>query len=205
MKRSLWQLIMKKNFENQLFSAFQWEALAVQTSNTINNHPLALENVTGDLHNFDLITPSNTSLGHNSDLSPVGSLVVSSAIIPALEETTWFENWLISQVLNLMHHSKWFDNERDLKIRGIILFLKHCTSFKNTCQYGSVENVKYNREENIRRVKMKHRNDNEKTKGDVQYPKNWWTCNSWYYEVYIIITMSSFICSFVALPITENQ
>ena len=88
MKRSLWQLIIKKNFENQLFSVLQWETLAVQTSNTINNHRLALENVTGDLDNFDLITPSNTPLGHNSDLSPVGSLVLSSAIIPALEETT---------------------------------------------------------------------------------------------------------------------
>ena len=36
-----------------------------------------------------------------------------------------------------------------------------------------VENVKYSKEEKIRKVKIKHRNDNEKTKGDVQYAKNW--------------------------------
>ena len=70
-----------------------------------------------------------------------------------------------------MHHSQWFDDERDLKIGDTILFLKHDISFKNTYQYKMVENVKYSKEEKIRKVKIKHRNDNEKTKGDVQYAK----------------------------------
>ena len=118
-----------------------------------------------------------TVLGRNNDRFPVGSLVVSSPsrFLRALEKihNTWFEHWLISRVPKLMHHSKWFDDERDLKIGDIILFLKHDISFKNTYQYKMVENVKYSKEEKIRKVKIKHRNDNEKTKGDVQYAKNW--------------------------------
>lgn len=54
-----------------------------------------------------------------------------------------------------------------------MLFLKHDVSFKNTYQYGMVGNVKYSKEEKIPKVKIKHRNDNEKTNGEVQYPTHW--------------------------------
>ena len=93
----------EKNFENQHFSVLQWDTLAAQTSNTINNVPLVLGNITGDLHNLDLFTPNRLSLGRKTDRSPVGSLVVRSA-------STWYEHWLISQVPKLMHHSKYFSD-----------------------------------------------------------------------------------------------
>lgn len=70
-----------------------------------------------------------------------------------------------------MHHSKWFDDESDLKI-GDIIFLKHDLSFKDNHQYEMVENIKYSKKEKIWKVIIKHRNDNEKTKGDAQYPPN---------------------------------
>ena len=68
-----------------------------------------------------------------------------------------------------MHHSKWFDDESDLKI-GDIIFLKHDLSFKDNYQYEMVENIKYSKKEKIWKVIIKHRNDNETTKGDAQYP-----------------------------------
>lgn len=64
---------------------------------------------------------------------------------------TWFESWLTSHIPKLMHHQKQFDNEKDMKIGDIILFLKHDGSFKNTYQYGMTENVTYSKDEHSKR------------------------------------------------------
>ena len=44
----------------------------------------------------------------------------------------------------------------------IILFLKHEGSFKNMYQYEMVEKVDYPKDENIPKVTITYRNDNEK-------------------------------------------
>ena len=51
-------------------SILQWETLAAEISNSINNIPLAIGNITGDLENLDLITPNRLQLGRNNDRRP---------------------------------------------------------------------------------------------------------------------------------------
>ena len=48
-------------------SILQWETLAAEISNSIDNLPLAIGNITGDLENLDLITPNRLRLGRNND------------------------------------------------------------------------------------------------------------------------------------------
>ena len=51
-------------------SILQWETLAAEISNSINNIPLAIGKITGDLENLDLITPNRLQLGRNNDRRP---------------------------------------------------------------------------------------------------------------------------------------
>ena len=37
---------------------------------------------------------------------------------------TWFECWLISHVPKLMHHPKWFQTDRDVKVGECYLIFK---------------------------------------------------------------------------------
>ena len=49
---------------------------------------------------------------------------------------TWFEYCLISHVPKLMHHPKWFQTDRDIKVGDIVLFLKQENQLSSTYQYG---------------------------------------------------------------------
>ena len=60
----------KKKIMKERLSIFQWETLAAEISNSINNLPLTIGNITGDLENLDLITPNRLQLGRNNDRSP---------------------------------------------------------------------------------------------------------------------------------------
>ena len=48
---------IEKIASNERLSILQWETLAAQISNTINNMPIGLGSATADLENLDLLTP----------------------------------------------------------------------------------------------------------------------------------------------------
>ena len=47
-----------KSLENERISLLQWETLASEIANTINDLPLALGNITSQFENMDLLTPN---------------------------------------------------------------------------------------------------------------------------------------------------
>ena len=59
-ERKIWQIkeSIQKTIMNERLSIIQWETLAAEISNCINNLPLSIGNITGDLENLNLITPN---------------------------------------------------------------------------------------------------------------------------------------------------
>ena len=74
---------------------------------------------------------------------------------------TWFKNWLLSHVPNIMHQPKWFRTEYNLKEGDVDLFLKQDSLLSKTYQYGMVVSVQQSSDGIIRKVKVKYRNANE--------------------------------------------
>ena len=154
---------IQKTIINERLSILQRETLAAEISNYINNLPLAIGNMTGDLANLDLITPNRLRLGRNNERSPMGPLTVSNnpkTFLKCNEEifNAWFKNWLITHVPKLMHQPKWFDNERDVKEGDVILFLKNDGALKSTCQFGKIKEIKQSPDNRIRKVTIIYRN-----------------------------------------------
>ena len=72
------KLSVERSFENERLSIIQWETVAAEIANTINDMPLALQNKVSDFKIVDLITPNRLRLGRNNDRSPDGILNVTS-------------------------------------------------------------------------------------------------------------------------------
>ena len=76
-----------------------------------------------------LLIPNRLRLGRNNDWSPIGPMMVTEnpekfLFINEKLFNTWFECWLISQVPKHIHHPKWPQTDRDVKVGNIVLFLK---------------------------------------------------------------------------------
>ena len=67
-----------KSLENERISLLQWETLASEITNTINDLPLALGNITSQFEDMDLLTPNRLRLGRNNDRSYIGPMLVTS-------------------------------------------------------------------------------------------------------------------------------
>ena len=67
-------------------SVLQWEKIAAEVSNTINDLPLALGNIVSDFENIDLITPNQLRLGKNNERSPVSPMKVAGNHLKVLEK-----------------------------------------------------------------------------------------------------------------------
>ena len=157
---------IEKTVHNERLSIIHWETLSSQISNSANNMPIALTNSTADLENADLITPNRLRLGRNNERSPIGTLELISDPVKLMQKNncifnTWFESWLISYVPNLMQHPKWYDNDRDLKIGDIVLFLKSEKEISNDYQYGMIADFQPSKDGKVRVVNVKYRNHSE--------------------------------------------
>lgn len=83
---------IEKTVINQQLSVLQWEILAAETSNSVNDLPLVIGNSTVDLKNQDLMTPNS------NDRSPTGLLLISNNPKLFLQDNedifnAWFESW----------------------------------------------------------------------------------------------------------------
>ena len=157
---------VEKSMHNERLSIMEWETLCSEIGNSINDLPIALNNIVADIENMDLITPNRLRLGRNNDRSPVGALLVSASPDKFLNINmqifnVWFENWLISHVPKLMNRPKWFRDDYDLSEGDIVLFLKQEGSLASSYQYGMVKSLKRSSDGKIRSVQVKYRNHNE--------------------------------------------
>ena len=159
---------IEKTISNERLSVIQWETCAAEIANRINDLPLALGNVVADFDTMDLITPNRLRLGPNNNRSPCGNVTITSDVKMILQTNqnifnSWFENWLLSHVPNIMHQPKWFRTEYDLKEGDIVLFLKQDSTINKTYQYGMIKSVEKSSDGIIRKVWVKYRNANEST------------------------------------------
>ena len=137
---------IEKSYHNSRLSVIQWETVCNEISNSINNLPLALGNITSDFESMDLLTPNRLKLGRNNDRSPEGVLTLTNdpdRFIRSNKEMfdAWFENWLICHVPKLMEQPKWFKTSRNIKEGDIVLFTKQESSLSRTYQYGIVKSA----------------------------------------------------------------
>ena len=147
---------LEKTISNQRLSVLQWETVAADVSNAINDLPLALGNIGSDFETKRL------KLGKNNKRSSVSPMEVVGNHLKVLEENkkifnVWFETWLISHIPKLMEQPKWFCSDRDLKICDVVLFIKNEGSLVNAYQYGMVHEIELSRDGLIQKVVMKCR------------------------------------------------
>jgi len=116
------------NFDKQRLSVLQWETVAAQISNTINDMPLALAGHV-NFEVADVLTPNRLLMGRNNDRRPAFPVELTTKPDKFMKLNqqifeAWFEVWLTVHVTKLMHHPKWIRNEYNLKVGDIVLFTK---------------------------------------------------------------------------------
>ena len=155
-----------KSLYNERISLLQWEILVSEIANTINDLPLALGNITSQFENMDLLTVNRLRLGRNNDRSPIGPIMLTNNPDKFLFTNkklfnTWFECWLISHVSKLMHHPKWFQTDRDVKVGDVVLFSKQENQLSSTYQYGMISVLSRSSDDKIRKATVRYRNSTE--------------------------------------------
>ena len=150
---------IRKNVDKSRLSILQWETLGQQISNSINNMPVGLGNKSDLLENADILTPNRLILGRNNNRNPTLPLEISHdyrGIIRSNKEilNTWFKEWLISYVPNLVDKPKWFLPERNISVGDVVLFLKSEKEFNLQYQYGMVHTVIMSRDSIVRTVEI---------------------------------------------------
>ena len=160
------KISLEKHLCKNRLSIMQWETLAAEISNCINNLPLALGNIVSDYESMDLLTPNRLILGRNNERSPVGSMDVNSdpKRIFKMNKSifnSWFETWLMNHVPNIVYQPKWFKTD-DVKEGDVVLFLKTESSLTSNYQYGLIHSVNKSSDGKVRKVEVKYKNVNEK-------------------------------------------
>ena len=163
---------MAKHLFNDRLSIIQWETLAFQVANTINNLPICAGKVSKGLEQLDLITPNRLLLGRNNDRSPVGTITLTDDVGKIITQNNkifqaWFDAWLTSCVPNMMHHPKWFRSDVDPKVGDVVIFLKSDKEFEQIYQYGIIVGRKISRDGKIRELEIEYQNHIENVKRRV--------------------------------------
>ena len=152
---------LEKSVNNQRLSILQWETLSSPIANQINNLPLAIGDVTGDMECLDLITPNRLLLGCNNEQSLDG-LVLCDNPTRILRENekifnAWFETWLLVHVPKLMSQSKWFESDT-VTVGDIVLFTKIDSALTNSYTYGMIKKLELGKDSLPRRALVRYRN-----------------------------------------------
>ena len=118
-----------KELNNRRLSVIQWETLGLQIANSINNLPIGIGNKTKDIENLDILTPNRLLLGRNNDRCPTAPLELSQDHKRIIETNlrifkAWFHSWLVSYVPTLIERPKWHEDDKEIVVGDVILFLK---------------------------------------------------------------------------------
>ena len=60
-----------------------------------------------------------------------------------------------------MHHPKWFQTDRDVKVGDVVLFLKQENQLSSTYQYGMISDLLKSSDEKILKATVRYRNSTE--------------------------------------------
>ena len=55
-----------------------------------------------------------------------------------------------------MHHPKWFQTDRDVKVGDVVLFLKQENQLSSTYQYGMISDLSKSSDEKIRKATVRY-------------------------------------------------
>ena len=150
---------IEKEMNNRRLSVIQWETLAQQVANSINNLPVGLGKYVEGIENLDILTPNRLILGRNNSRSPVGPLELTRDTGKIIQKNSeifkvWFKGWLVSHVPNLIDRPKWFQNDKSISEGDIVLFLKSEKEFNEEYQYGIIKSTKISKDGLIRTVEV---------------------------------------------------
>ena len=150
-------------------SVIQWETVGLQISNSINNMPIGIGNKTENIENLDILTPNRLLLGRNNDRCPTVPLQLSQDHKRVIETNSkifkaWFHSWLVSYVPTLVERPKWYENDQEISVGDVILFLKSEQEFDLQYQYGIVISVNKGRDGYVRTIDVEYQNHNENIK-----------------------------------------
>ena len=162
-------LLKSMTGENCKLSFLQWETLAQQVSNSINNLPIGLGNKSEMLESLDILTPNRLILGRNNARCPTAPLEVTHDVRRIIESnveifTLWFKEWMVSYVPELVDQPKWFVSDRSIAVGDVVLLLKSEKEFDLQYQYGIVVQTIEGRDGLIREVMVEYQNHGENTK-----------------------------------------
>ena len=160
---------IRKSVANKKLSILQWETLAQQLANSMNNLPICIGNKTELIENLDILTPNRLLLGRNNNRCPTEPLQLEHdfrGIIEGNRKTfeVWFKNWLTSVVPLLVDKPKWFVTEKHVSVGDVVLFLKSDKEFDKQYQYGIISATIESKDGVVRVVEVEYRNHTEKKK-----------------------------------------
>ena len=106
--------------------------------------------------------------GRNNNRNPSGNIFIKPDVKEILETNknifnSWFEDWLVSHVPNIMYQPKQFWIEYYLKDGDIVLFLKQDSTLHKIYQYGMKKSVEKSSNVIIWKVRVKYGNATEST------------------------------------------
>ena len=128
---------------------------------------MALGSRVADLEYLDLLTPNRLKLGRNNERSPVGPLFVTGKPDKFVVENkrifnSWFQQWLISHVPDLIPQPKWFSSDPNVSEGDVVIFRKEDGKVvSGNYQYGMIKTVEPSRDGKARSVIIRYRNHNE--------------------------------------------
>ena len=159
-----------KSFHNERLSVLQWQTVADETTNCINNLPIGTgssRNINMELDDLDIITPNRLRFGRNNERAPLGPAYLSNDPFKFMDLNqkifdAWWEHWLTSAVPELIEKPVCWRKEDNLQKGDVVLFRKGEGAVgAGTYQYGMIESVLPTNDGAVRNVMVKYRNADE--------------------------------------------
>ena len=159
-----------KSFHNVRISVLQWQTVAEETANSINNMPIGTGNSRNsslEIDDLDIITPNRLKFGRNNERAPLGPGYISNDpfrfmdLNQAIYES-WWEHWLTVAVPQLIERPVLWKTTDILMQGDVVLFHKTEGDIgSGVYQYGIVQSIIPSADGVARNVFVKYRNFNE--------------------------------------------
>ena len=161
-----------KSFHNVRISVLQWQTVAEETANSINNLPIGTgnsRNANLEIDDLDIITPNRLKFGRNNERAPLGPAYISNDPFKFMDLNqaiyeSWWEHWLTVAVPQLIERPVLWKTTSELTEGDVVLFRKTEGNVgSGVYQYGIVQSLLLSADGVARNVLVKYRNFNENT------------------------------------------
>ena len=159
-----------KTVHKERISVLQWQTVADETANCINNLPIGTgssRNINLELDDLDIITPNRLRFGRNNERSPLGPAYLSHDPFKFMDTNIkifncWWEHWLLVVAPELIEKPVNWKSGDNVKVGDVVLFRKSEGSVgPGTYQYGIILSVDVSADGVVRNAKVKYRNADE--------------------------------------------